>query len=78
MAAHLKPNGQSFGTFLISIDDGYVEYTYPIKLGDGVQATCIAGVYKRICDALNADVCEGHMRPRYQLDKPRKRRTNGK
>ena len=27
----LKPNGQPSGTFLVTIDDGYVEYTYPLR-----------------------------------------------
>ena len=30
-AVQLKPNGQPFGTFLITVDDGYVAYTYPLR-----------------------------------------------
>lgn len=28
-----KPNGEKMGNVLISIDDGFVEYTYRIKIG---------------------------------------------
>jgi len=28
----LKPNGRPNGTFVISIDDGYVEYSYDLRL----------------------------------------------
>jgi hypothetical protein len=30
-AVQLKANGQPAGTFLITIDDGFVEYTYPLR-----------------------------------------------
>ena len=30
-AVGMKPNGQPFGTFLVTIDDGFVAYTYPLR-----------------------------------------------
>ena len=30
-AVQLKPNGQPHGTFLITVDDGYVAYTYSLR-----------------------------------------------
>jgi len=35
----LKPNGERVGVFFVSIDDGYVEWTYKLKLdANGVNS----------------------------------------
>jgi len=39
------PNGQPEGVFIISIDDGYVEYSYPIK----IEHLSIESVHGIIC-----------------------------
>lgn len=56
----LKPNGQPMGTFLLSIDDGFVEYVYPLRpRAKGVSIDCL---HKRICKALGAKKCIGEIR----------------
>ena len=41
-----KPNGEEIGVFKISIDDGYVEYTY--RLRPRTKTDSINSVYERI------------------------------
>ncbi len=48
------------GTFLISINDGFCEWTYPITL-DG-DNNCIDKIHKEICRSLKVKVENGTMR----------------
>lgn len=49
----LKPNGQPMGTFVISIDDGYVEYSFALEV-DNAGDSCIGNVWDTIKDSFNA------------------------
>ena len=55
----LKPNGLDIGVFVISIDDGYVEYSYHIK---PEESCSISEVHKCICCVLGAKKEEGKIR----------------
>jgi hypothetical protein len=59
----LKPNGQPTGTFLLSIDDGYVEYVYVLPLR--WKAANIDRVYQRIRKALRLREQTGKIRTRH-------------
>jgi len=59
----LKPNSQPFGTFLLSIDDGYVEYVYVLPLR--WKAATIDRVYQRVRKALRLREQPGKIRTRH-------------
>lgn len=55
----LKPNKQPFGTFVISIDEGYVEYSYPMHIG---SHNSIVNVERKIRRALRCKKVNGFIR----------------
>ena len=57
----LKPNGQPMGTWLISIDDGWVEYRYKVRVS---KRMCIEEVYARIRKMLRCRKEQGELRMR--------------
>lgn len=59
----IKPNGEPTGTFLLSIDDGYVEYTYRLPLR--WKRASIDRVYQRIRKALRLREQKGWIRTRH-------------
>ena len=58
----LKPNGMPVGTFIISIDDGYVEYKYEVTPTPRSKHLCIDSMYKIIRQALRAKKSDGLIR----------------
>jgi hypothetical protein len=56
----IKPNGEPMGMFLISIDDGYVEYTYRLPLR--MKRASIDKVYQRIRKAFRVREQIGQIR----------------
>ena len=58
-----KPNGEPFGTFMISIDDGYVEYKY--RLGVRFKHASIDKVWQRIRKQFRARDTVGEIRTRH-------------
>lgn len=57
-----KRNGVNLGTFIISIDDGFVEYEYHVFVG----STCIDDVYDAIRRTFHARKVKGKMRLPYR------------
>jgi hypothetical protein len=57
----LKPNKMPLGTFLISIDDGFVEYMYRVKPKKGSDLS-INDIHKSICVILEAKSSRGKVR----------------
>ncbi len=60
--ADKTPSGRKHGVFLISIDDGYVEYSYTMHAGKDLS---IANVHEKIARALNCKRTDGTMRSRH-------------
>lgn len=60
--ANLKPNGKPMGTFVISIDDGFVEYSFDAVLPDSES---IAGIWDKIRAATGAPDHKGHIRQKH-------------
>ena len=58
--SELKPNGKPFGTFLVSIDDGFVEYQYELKLRG--RHISILKVWERLRKAYRARQSVGTIR----------------
>lgn len=44
----VKPNGEQLGDFIISIDDGFVEYSYRISLDSGRTIRSIQNDIKKL------------------------------
>ena len=54
-----KPTGLPIGAFKISIDDGYVEYSYSVR---PEETQSIDGIHKWICRILGAKREDGEIR----------------
>jgi len=59
-AVPLKANGQPVGTFLVTIDDGFVEYTYPLRPRS--KHWSIHKIYTKICKAFRVREEQGAIR----------------
>jgi len=60
----MKPNRSPYGTFIISIDDGFVEWSYAYKLP---STHSIDSVERRIRRALRPKATAPTPRPRHPL-----------
>ena len=56
---YTKPRGLKLGVFVISIDDGFVEYSYSVKPKD---VGSINEIHKWICRVLGARKTKGKIR----------------
>ena len=67
--SELKPNGKPFGTFLVSIDDGFVEYQYELKLRGGKHT--IHEVWEKLRKAYRVKQSYGHIRTKSYVSRLR-------
>ncbi len=56
-----KPNGVEIGTFFISIDDGFVEYQYKLRIPNSLS---IALIHEKVCEVLLSKKFKGRIRVR--------------
>jgi hypothetical protein len=59
---HIKPNGKPFGIFTISINDGFVEYSYDAKV-NGSES--IESLLKKMAKGAKIKPMEGVLRTSY-------------
>lgn len=57
-----KPNGKHDGTFVISIDDGYVEYAYDLDISNKHS---IGSVFRKIAKAFKVNAGQGRLRTQH-------------